>query len=229
MTLQQYRDSHDPCFHRINADYPGLQVVHAEPWVFLVHDLFTDAECEDLILGVSSRLVPTRTSGGLRPDRRRSRSARCWSAALQQKIATLVNLPTRHLEGLKVTNYQQGEYFKPHHDAFRGAHDETTGQSLWPCVPGDYPNRVVSLIGYLNDVPQGGSTYFPRLGLDVRPKKGMGLLFAPAYTATSPAHPGKQDTRLIHEGRAAVSEKWICTQWGWSCEYIPDLDPVSGF
>ena len=33
---------------------------------------------------------------------------------------------------------------------------------------------------YLNDVPKGGKTGFGRLGLEVDPKKGQGLLFFPA-------------------------------------------------
>ena len=106
---------------------------------------------------------------------------------------------------------------------FRGTHDKLTGASRWPCVPGDYPNRAVSLLVYLNDVARGGSTYFPKLGVDVRPRKGMGLLFMPSYTN------GQPDPRVLHEGRPCIDDKWLCTQWGWSCEYIERLDPASGF
>lgn len=228
--IRSYRP--DPRFHYINAAYPGVEAVHADPWIFLVHDVFTDAECDALVDKVKPHLKPSRMGGGLRPDLRTSRHMRCFyeeTAGVQKRISALLNMPTRNFEGLKVINYQPGEFFKLHNDGFRGAHDEATGRSLWPCVPGNYPNRVVTLVVYLNDVARGGSTYFSELGIDVRPRKGMGLLFMPSYAHTSPVDPGKQYTRLKHEGHTCVDEKWICNQWGWGCEYIETLDPKSGF
>jgi hypothetical protein len=40
--------------------------------------------------------------------------------------------------------------------------------------------RLVPAVVYLNDVPKGGKTGFGRLGLEVNPQKGQGLLFFPA-------------------------------------------------
>ena len=40
-----------------------------------------------------------------------------------------------------------------------------------------YPNRIVTLIVYLNDVTEGGATVFPKLNLRFQPKKGTGLIF----------------------------------------------------
>ena len=118
--VQHYKDNPDPRFHRINADYPGLQAVHADPWVFLVRDMLTAEECDALVDKAKPHLKPTRTSGGLRPDRRTSLSTRCWAGA-QHKMANLTNLPISHFEGLKVIHYQQGGFFKRHHDSYDGA------------------------------------------------------------------------------------------------------------
>jgi prolyl 4-hydroxylase len=222
----------DRRFHTINGSFPGLEAVHRDPWVFLVHDVFTDAECDALVDKARPHLKPSHMGGGLRPDMRTSSHTRCFfeeTAGVQHRLSALLNLPTANFEGLKVIQYQKGEFFKAHNDGFRGAYDPQTGRSLWPCVPGDYPNRIVTLVAYLNDVPRGGSTYFNKLELEVRPRKGMGLLFMPSFAPTSPETPGEQYPVLKHEGRECVDEKWIANQWGWGCEYIERLDPKSGF
>lgn len=223
---------HNPRFHTINGAFPGLEAVHRDPWVFLVHDIFTDAECDALVDKVRPHLKPSHMGGGLRPDVRKSNHIRCFfeeTAGVQRRLSALLNLPTANFEGLKVIKYHEGEYFKIHNDGFRNTFDPETGRSLWECVPGNYPNRVVTLVAYLNDVRHGGGTYFNKLKLEVRPRKGMGLLFMPSFAPTSPETPGEQYTVLKHEGRMCIDEKWICNQWGWGCEYIESLDPKSGF
>ena len=40
--------------------------------------------------------------------------------------------------------------------------------------------RTVTILVYLNDVERGGHTSFPALNLDVKPQKGMALIFFPA-------------------------------------------------
>lgn len=39
-------------FHHINVDYPGLQLVHEEPYIFLVKDVLSAPECEKLMLKI---------------------------------------------------------------------------------------------------------------------------------------------------------------------------------
>ena len=80
------------------------------------------------------------------------------------------------------------------------------------------PLPLAPLRRYLNDCAEGGATRFNALGLDVRPTRGMGLVFFPAFldTATNAGLRGRCDPRVRHEGAPAVDEKFICQQWGWT-------------
>ena len=61
--------------------------------------------------------------------------------------------------------------------------------------------RQVSIILYLNDVAQGGETYFDDLNMGVAPKKGR-LLFFPSFFT------------YMHQGRAPISNsKYIMVSW----------------
>lgn len=41
--------------------------------------------------------------------------------------------------------------------------------------------RFLVVFFYLNDVAEGGETYFPHLGIKIKPKKGMALVFPPLW------------------------------------------------
>lgn len=47
--------------------------------------------------------------------------------------------------------------------------------------PGYAANRILSLVVYLNDVKEGGGTYFPDLNLYVKAEKGKALVFPSNY------------------------------------------------
>jgi len=62
-------------------------------------------------------------------------------------------------------------------------------------------SRQVSIIIYLNDVQEGGTTFFSDLNLRVAPKKGRILFFPSFYT-------------FIHKGEAPISNsKYIIVTW----------------
>ena len=53
-----------------------------------------------------------------------------------------------------------------------------------------------------------GATYFNRLGVRVKPKRGMALVFFPSFAN------GYMDRRTIHEAEAVVAqEKWVTQVW----------------
>jgi hypothetical protein len=93
------------------------------------------------------------------------------SRGLEDRVSSLVGLPTDNIEPMQIVSYTQGQYFDVHHDA--GTLDEETHSVQ--LVP---PRRILTIFAYLNTLPEGqGHTDFPYLGLSVRPERGCAVLF----------------------------------------------------
>ena len=68
--------------------------------------------------------------------------------------------------------------------------------------------RVSTLVMYLNDVPAGGATDFPALGLQVAPRRGNAVYFEYANQR------GQLDHATLHAGTPVEQgEKWVLTKW----------------
>ena len=119
---------------------------------------------------------------------------------IDHRLATLTNWPYEKGEGLQVLRYEPGQEYVPHHDWFD---PNSPGSSTVIGAPG---NRVGTLVLYLNDVEEGGSTSFPESGLHVMPKKGSAVFFS--YDSPS------DDTKTLHTGSPVVKGvKWVATKW----------------
>jgi len=82
-------------------------------------------------------------------------------------------------EGLQLNRYRPGSFYKEHIDGWTASH------------------RQVSAVLYLNDVKEGGETYFPRQKISVKPRAG-GIVFFPSNYC------------YLHEARAPISETKYC-------------------
>jgi prolyl 4-hydroxylase len=67
--------------------------------------------------------------------------------------------------------------------------------------------RVATVLIYLNDVSEGGGTYFPKLDVRFTPKAGRALVFFPCSLD------GALDPLALHTAEKAVDEKWVCQVW----------------
>jgi prolyl 4-hydroxylase len=109
----------------------------------------------------------------------------------------LTNKNDNNLENLQLVYYSIGGYFQPHYDATKNTDMDTIVKS-----------REYTLLIYLNDVEEGGETLFPYLNLEIKPKKGKGILFRTL----------DDDDRIIpeslHGGKPVIKgDKWICNKW----------------
>ena len=105
-------------------------------------------------------------------------------------------------EPVEVIRYEPGQLYRPHYDWFDAATPggrtriESMGQ------------RLATVLIYLSDVAEGGSTLFPVLGLDVRPARGRALFFSNVDDR------GETDRRVLHGGAPVVTGcKQIATCW----------------
>jgi len=200
-------------FWQINLNFPGLRAVSADPWVFVVPDLLTLAQCEALIektqLHLHRDMMPNSAAlKGLGEIRMEVDNQRTSSGVrvphteiprIQATFANLLNTDVSNMETVKVMRYEKDQEFKTHHDG---------------------PSRFVTLFVYLNTCASGGATKFPKImvknkTLEFKPVQGMGVIHFPTFLPGSVEFEehGARDIRTVHAGNPAKDEKWLCAQW----------------
>lgn len=166
----------------VNMSYPGLRLAHLDPPVFLVPDFFSPDECEryqrlaeasDLALEVAS---PT-FGAGLQQARTSTTWFLHYAATPELLSRARLLLPgvssVRQFEEPQLVRYAPGQQFRSHFDHVPEGQRSNGGQ------------RLATLLVYLNDMDNdegaAGATVFRDLGLAVKPRAGMALLFFPAF------------------------------------------------
>jgi len=92
---------------------------------------------------------------------------------------------------LNIGNFNIGRYEKGQH--FQATHCERTGLNTL--------HRLFAFMTYLNDVQEGGATYFEHYDLEIKPKKGLTILWPAEWTH-------------IHKGNVIKKgSKYIITGW----------------
>nr|WP_241657229.1 2OG-Fe(II) oxygenase [Halobacillus salinus] len=173
-----------------------------EPVIAVLGNVVSEEECDELIrisqdkvnrskIGSQKTVSDIRTSSGAFLD------SADVTARIEKRIAQIMNVPVENGEGLHILNYKQGQEYKAHYDYFKPKLDGTT------------PNpRISTLVVYLNDVEEGGLTYFPHMNLSITPQKGMAVYFE--YFYSDPAI----NERTLHGGSPVTAgEKWAATMW----------------
>ncbi|MCA0970503.1 2OG-Fe(II) oxygenase [Halobacillus litoralis] len=194
-------------------DYTGNKIVTEDreisiiarmedPVIALLGNVVSDEECEELIrisqdkinrskIGSRKDVSDIRTSSGAFLD------GDDVTAKIEKRIAQIMNVPVENGEGLHILNYKVGQEYKAHYDFFKPKNNGTT------------PNpRISTLVVYLNDVEEGGQTYFPHMNLSITPQKGMAVYFEYFYSDSA------INERTLHGGSPVTEgEKWAATMW----------------
>ena len=181
----------------------------AMPPVFTVRGFLSPDECALLIESGRANLrrsIVVDGKAGKSPAPSRT-SESCYlhkesTAWLAERIEQLLpgkGAPTH--EPPQVARYLSGQYYLPHFDAF----DMATGPGRECAMTGG--QRLATVLVYLNDVAEGGATYFPKLDLRVRPELGKALVFFPCSLD------GTLDTQALHTAENATDETWVCRVW----------------
>lgn len=196
-----------PIYNGINPNYPGAQLLHAHPPIYCVHNFLSPAECNFLIHAASDAFGPApvvgRGSGEVSPSRT---SSTCYLARedlpeYMRKITLLTGKPPEHCELPQVGRYYPSQQYLQHFDAFDLSNEDGVR------FASNGGQRTITVLTYLNDVPRGGSTAFPNLNIEVRPKQGMALVFFPATLD------GLLDKMALHAALPAVDTKYVSQVW----------------
>jgi prolyl 4-hydroxylase len=130
---------------------------------------------------------------------------------IDEALAHLLGLDPRMGETMQGQRYAAGQYFKAHHDYFH------EGESYWPAMKATGGQRTWTAMIFLNDVEEGGATWFPQAGVRVVPKRGTLLVWNNMNADGSP------NPMTLHEGTAvADGVKYIITKWFRESAWTPN-------
>jgi prolyl 4-hydroxylase len=189
-----------------NAFEQKLTTLSENPRIYHYKNFLSDAECDYLIDLGKKKLKPSKVIDYEAKKERLSdyrTSSSTWlsyedTKTIDERIAKVTHLPPSNFEQTHLVKYSVNEYYKSHEDFF-GKKDPETKQS------GD---RLATFIIFLNTVPKGGETYFPKKDIKVKPIKGDAVLF---YNLKPN---GKEDYGTTHEGLPVLEgEKYIVNKW----------------
>ncbi|WP_375398180.1 prolyl hydroxylase family protein [uncultured Sphingomonas sp.] len=175
---------------------------------FYHQDFLTPDQCDHVIALIESNRRPsTLLAEREEPGFRTSESCDMdrYSpdvAPIDTSIAELLGIDPRHGETMQGQRYAPGQHFRAHHDFFH----ETQG--YWPKMKATGGQRTWTAMIFLNDVAEGGATWFPQAGLRVAPRRG--LLFA----WNNMGEDGRPNPLTLHEGMPVIEGvKYIVTKW----------------
>ena len=185
--------------------------------VYKYNNFLSEEECLTLIDIINTRLVASTIADEgdtcLVNDYRTSQSASLgyfehpYFLKIDKKISDLLNLNPFLGENMQGQKYLPGQYYKEHHDFFTPFTKEYKTYCEW------MGQRTWTTMIYLNDVEEGGETYFKRLNLKIKPKKGLLIAWNNLYINGFPNY------KTIHEALPPIKgTKYIITKWwrSWS-------------
>ena len=176
-----------------------------EPLIVVLDNVLSDQECDKLIEFSKDNLKRSKisSSGEGEVNDIRTSSSMFFQGnendileKLEKGISAIMCIPIEHAEGIQILKYTPGQEYKAHFDFFNSASKAAKN------------NRISTLVIYLNDVEEGGETYFPKLNLSISPKKGSAVYFEYFYNNED------LNELTLHGGAPVIKgEKWVATQW----------------
>lgn len=193
---------------RLSADPRARDAGLEHAQMILVDDFLDTVTCATLVAEIDARRRPsTLLSENADAAFRTSDSCDMHRYSdlvrpVDEGIAALLGLPPASGETIQGQRYAPGQHFRAHHDYFH------EGEPYWPKMRDSGGQRTWTAMAYLNDVEEGGATWFPLAGIRVKPKRGLLL----AWNNMAPD--GRPNTATLHEGMPVVEGvKYIITKW----------------
>tara|TARA_B100000927_G_scaffold162749_1_gene131178 strand:+ start:4516 stop:5310 length:795 start_codon:yes stop_codon:yes gene_type:complete len=191
-------------------NYPFTQV-------YAFDNFLSSEECKEIISMISKDLKPSTVADlndtCLVTDYRTSKTAPMshfhddFYLKIDAKISSLLELQPFLGEVMQAQKYNPGEYYKEHWDYFSPFEKEFKTYCEW------MGQRTWTTMIYLNDVDQGGETYFKYLNLKIRPKEGLLIAWNNLFFNGFP------NFKTMHEALPPISnDKYVITKWwrSWS-------------
>tara|TARA_B100001250_G_scaffold405900_1_gene424108 strand:+ start:1078 stop:1881 length:804 start_codon:yes stop_codon:yes gene_type:complete len=121
---------------------------------------------------------------------------------INERISNTINLDPKLGGSLQIQKYKPGEYYRAHNDYYHWFTPEHKIYTEW------MGQRTWTFMIYLNDVIQGGETYFKHLNLKLQPRKGMAVIWNNLFPFGIPNY------KTLHEALPPISgNKYVITKW----------------
>ena len=180
--------------------------------IYARHNFLTENECEDLIKIIDKKSRPSTISNStdseIVSDYRTSQTADLhyfddpFYLQIDKKITTVIGLNPFLGETTQAQRYEPGQYYKEHWDFFLPLTPEYKIYCEW------MGQRTWTTMVYLNDVEEGGETYFKHLNLKIKPKRGTLMIWNNLYKN------GLPNLKTMHEACPPISgNKYVITKW----------------
>tara|TARA_B100001750_G_C15454893_1_gene571031 strand:+ start:711 stop:1352 length:642 start_codon:yes stop_codon:yes gene_type:complete len=194
-----------------------MEMIHHDPKIYTIMGVMSEDECDhfkEISAGfmkrslVSSVDKDNKKKGAL--DKRRT-SSNCWvkhnysdiTMSVAKRISELIQMPLENAESFQVLHYSTTQEYQPHMDTFDSKTD------LGKSYLGNSGQRIITVLGYLNDVDEGGETAFPNIEKSVTPARGKITVFHDCHEGTDIPNPNS-----LHGACPVLSgEKWAFNLW----------------
>lgn len=188
---------------------PGIVKVPADEIdMFILRDFLDERECETVIRMIDANRNPSRLmSDKADPTHRTSETCNLdpTDALVQHidaKFTAVLGMNSRYSEYIQGQRYAVGQEFKRHYDVL------DTGADYWPKQKQIGGQRTWTAMVFLNAPEEGGETYFPRLDLKLKPRRGS------LVTWNNLDADGEPNPQTLHQGLPVIAGvKYIITKW----------------
>jgi len=202
-----------------------VEKLHYHPVILMFHDIVSPREMKTIRIAAAPLLKRSQVQGhtGLHGDSLVSLTRTSKTGWLPDSFHPVVEQVTDRSsqvtklnantwrdesELLQVANYINGGHYNPHHDYVMKDKDPNHMIYLDEKREMFIGDRIATLMFYINNVPAGGRTVFPRIGVGVKPNLGSALFWYNLHETGEP-------DRLTLHGACPVlfGTKWVANKW----------------
>ena len=172
--------------------------------IIQIKQLLTNEECDNIInLSKNYNFNDSETiNNNINVTTDYRKSTQIWlddSNPLIYKLSLLSNVitnyPIKNMEQLQYVHYDTSGYFNEHYDPDTYNNNTTK-------------DRIFTIIFYLNNVEDGGETYFKNINTYIKPQKGDCIIFKNLLSN------GQLLMKSLHQGISVKKgNKIICNKW----------------
>ena len=183
--------------------------------IAVVHDFISQEECEEILAyswqNMERSTVASKDGKGQKHDKRTGSNTWLQHDAspiikgVADRISQMVRMPLKNAEPFQVVYYKENEEYDYHWDSFDESDDVATEE-----YTKNGGQRLITVLGYLRDVPKGGETGFNHLGVNIQPRRGSVIVWWNVEPNTTKREIKSQHAALpVLEGEKYAFNLWF--------------------